>query len=614
MNNSSPNNLRNKNKNTNTDPRKFETLLGQNKYTNTDPTQFQRLLGQTNNSDIQTIYKRFYNVNKNLEQAQLDSIKNPRGVRTEKFRRERAGTFWKYLLHRIRLTVGYQENVNNTNSNNKSNRVTRSKTEDYLPWVLTKVDRVPPENIRNIEIVKDTVVPSLLGNYTLKYIEGRQFPTVLLEPLGNSKLKSSRVGLFCKGLNTENKKVSGFCSRKELYKAVGNQSSANIYKKGMQGLSIAHIEKLIKKGTPGPRIFGDRQYMAQMLELKRLGDASQVYYAQQINKDENYCVQPFDTEFINNVMKVSRGEAQSPGDLVSYIMRRFQPQNKYYYSKALFWSNDRPACLLAYILGVPFVYRPTGNTMYMWLPEKTNTQVRVNKGRNYGEENGGILKEIFNGRDSLKKLAILDTFHDFAKSFPSSSFGADKAFSLGDILSSVVPEKDPETKKELKEFIEKFDSKTKVKDFENEIGKFLVKIKTLENTDANKLWESFSNKVNSEKVNSKEYCVIHDAGKITGTEFTSRRAMSPAIIYDPATSKLNTFSTGINTNDPKIVRNKNIERNNYARLLEFTTQTVKKQNNNENAARRGTVRPRPASPGTPRSGSGTPRPSKIPKP
>jgi hypothetical protein len=231
-----------------------------------------------------------------------------------------------------------------------------------------------------------------------------------------------------------------------------------------------------------------------------------------------------------------------------------------------------------------------------------NTKVRVNKGRNYGEENGGILKEIFKGSDSLKKLAILDTFHDFAKSFPSSSFGADKAFSLGDILSSVVPE-------ELKEFIEKFDSKTKVKDFENEIGKFLVKIKTLENTDANKLWESFS-----KKVNSKEYCVIHDAGKITGTEFTSRRAMSPAIIYDPATSKLNTFSTGINTNDPKIVRNKNIERNNYARLLEFTTQTVKKQNNNENAARRGTVRPRPASPGTPRSGSGTPRPPKIPRP
>jgi hypothetical protein len=559
MNNPSPiNKLPNKNN-------QFQKLLGQTKYTNTDPTKFQELLGQTNNSDIQTIYKRVYNVNQNLVKAQLDSIKKPRDTRPEQTRRERAGTFWKYLLHRIRLTVGYQENVNNTNSNNKSNRVTRSKTEDYLPWVLTKIVRVPPRNISNIEIVKDTVVPSLLGNYTLKYIEGSQFPTVLLEPLGNSKLKSSRVGLFCKGLNTENKKVSGFCSRKELYKAVGNQSSANIYKKGMQGLSIAHIEKLIKKGTPGPRIFGDRQYMAQMLELKRLGDASQVYYAQQINKDNNYCVQPFDTEFINNVMKFSRGEARSPGDLVSYIMRRFQPQNKYYYSKALFWSNDRPACLLAYILGVPFVYRPTGGTMYMWLPEETETQkVRMKK--------GGILEEIFKGSDSLKKLAILDTFHDFAKSFPSSSFGADKAFSLGDILSSVVPE-------ELKEFIEKFDSKTKVKDFENEIGEFLVKITTLQNDNANKLWESFSNF--SEKVNSKEYCVIHDAGKITGTEFTSRRAMSPAIIYDPATSKLNTFSTGINTNDPKIVRNKNIERNNYARLLEFTTQIVKKQNNNE---------------------------------
>ena len=67
MNNSGPiNNLLNKNK---------------KKYTNTDPTQFQRLLGQTNNSDIQTIYKRFYNVNQNIDTAKLNSIKNPIGTR-----------------------------------------------------------------------------------------------------------------------------------------------------------------------------------------------------------------------------------------------------------------------------------------------------------------------------------------------------------------------------------------------------------------------------------------------------------------------------------------------------------------------------------------------------
>ena len=558
----------------------INNLPNKNKYTNTDPTKFETLLGQTPNSDIQTIYKSVYNVNQNLDTAQLESIKKPRGTKSEQIRREKAGTFWKYLLHRIRLAVGYNNSENKSNSNsNKSNRVTRSKTEDYLPWVLTKVDPDPPGNIRNIEVVKDTVIPSLLGNYTLKYVESAEFPTVLLEPEEKSKLKSSRVGLFCKGLSTTNNKVLGFCGRKELYKAVGNQTSANIYKKGMQGLSIAHIEKLIKKGTPGPRIFGDKQYMAQMLELKRLGDASQVYYAQQINKDKNYCVQPFDKEFINNVMKVSRGEAQSSRDLVSYIMRRFQSQNKYYYSKALFWSNDRPACLLAYILGVPFVYRPTGSTMYLWLPEKTTQNVRVKNGKNYG----GILEEIFNGRDdSLKKLAILDTFHDFAKSFPSSSFGTDKAFSLGDILSSVVPEK------ELKEFIQKFNSKTIVKTFEDEIGKFLVDKSILQNSDANKLWDDFSKSTSD----SKDYCVIHDAGKITGTEFTRRRAMSPAIIYDPATSKLNTFSSGINTNKPEIKENQNIERKNYANLLELTKsvrpkkRTRNQPNNNIRSAKR----------------------------
>jgi hypothetical protein len=554
----------------------INNLPNKNKYTNTDPTKFKALLERMSNNDVQTIYDKVYNVTENLNKSQLTSIKFPRDTKSEQIRRERAGTFWKYLLHRIRLVVGYQENGNNNNSS-KSNRVTRSKTEDYLPWVLTKITRTPPSGLGNIEVVKDTVIPSLLGNYTLKYVEGVEFPTVLLEPEGKSKLKSSRVGLFCKGLSTPNNKVLGFCGRKELYKAVGNQTSANIYKKGMQGLSIAHIEKLIKKGTPGPRIFGDRQYMAQMLELKRLGDASQVYYAQQINKNENYCVQPFDVEFINNVMKVSRGEAQSSRDLISYIMRRFQSQNKYYYSKALFWSNDRPACLLAYILGVPFVYRPTGKNMYMWLPGNTTKNDRVNIGRNYGD----ILEEIFNGRESLKKLAILDTFHDFAKSFPKSNFVGNKSFSLRDVLSSVVPEG------ELKEFIKKFNSKTIVKTFEDEIGKFLVEIKTLESTDANDLWNKFSR-----LTDSKDYCVIHDAGKITGSEFTRRRAMSPAIIYDPATSKLNTFSSGINTNKPMIKENQNIERKNYANLLELTKsvrpkkRTRNQPNNNTRSAKR----------------------------
>ena len=59
----------------------IKNLNNKNKYTNTDPTKFETLLGQTKNSDIQTIYKRFYNVNQNLDTAQLNSIKNPIGTR-----------------------------------------------------------------------------------------------------------------------------------------------------------------------------------------------------------------------------------------------------------------------------------------------------------------------------------------------------------------------------------------------------------------------------------------------------------------------------------------------------------------------------------------------------
>ena len=71
----------------------------------------------------------------------------------------------------------------------------------------------------------------------------------------------------------------------------------------------------------------------------------------------------------------------------------------------------------------------------------------------------------------------------------------------------------------------------------------------------------------------KHYCVIHDAGTIGGI-FQKRRAMSPAIIYDPATSQLNTYNTSnSNTrnnssgNKTNALNNHNILRANNIRAL-----------------------------------------------
>jgi len=554
-------------------------VIGSNLKRTINP-QFQQTLNKVSKETIMKIYRQLdpegsMNINELVGFVKGNSTGTTRSqMRREDALREQAGTLDKYILHKIRTKIGYQTN----NGNNKvtSQRLrNKAKYEDYMPWVLARLKENNPKKIENIEIEKATTIQSLLGNYTLSYIEGVEFPTVLLKPVNNkSKLKSSKVGMFCKGLNTNNTRVVGFCDRKELFKALSKnlRGPANVYKKGMQGLSIAHIEKLIKKGTPDPVIYGDRVYMAQMLELKRLGDASQVYYAKKINEDGYYCIKPNDPALITSVKQFMTNKGKTSVDLAREILLSFTDENKkIYYNKAIFWSNDRPACLLAYILGVPFVYRPTGAEMYMWLPGSTTNNSRAASARN----RGGILKEIFSGSDSLKKLAILDTFHDFAKSFSSSSFAknpnrTNKAFSLRDILSSAVASTAVADKPDLQKFILLFENKTTVKNFENEIGKFLIEIKTLQNTEANKLWNDFSS-----FPDSKNCCVIHDAGKITGTEFTRRRAMSPAIIYDPATSTLNTINYE-KSSERLINNNKNIMRNNYIKNIEKAVRAPKR--------------------------------------
>lgn len=550
--------------------------IGSNRKRIINPN-FQQTLNNVPPETIAKIYKQLdpegkMNSNELVRFVKGKNIGTTRSqLRREDALREQAGTLGKYILHKIRTKIGYETNNGNNNQTKKretSQRLrNKAKYEDYMPWVLARLKKSDPKTVNNIEIEKATKIQSLLGNYTLGYIEGAEFPTVLLKPIGNSKLKSSKVGMFCKGLNTKNTRVMGFCDRKELFKALSNKGNqrgpANVYKKGMQGLSIAHIEKLIKKGTPDPVIYGDRVYMAQMLELKRLGDASQVYYAKKINEDGNYCIKPNEPELIKYVKEFIANEGKSSVDLAREILLHFTDENKkFYYNKSIFWSNDRPACLLAYILGVPFVYRPTGSSMYMWLPGDTTNTSRAKEAIN----RGGILKEIFSGSNSLKKLAILDTFHDFAKSFISSSFvknpdSSNKAFSLRDILREVV-----KGNSDLQNFILLFENKTTVKNFENEIGAFLQSLHNVGNVTSNEgtLWETFSKKM----PDTENYCVVHDAGVLgLSTKFGIRRAMSPAIIYDPATSPLNTINY-VQSNERLINNNKNIMRSNYIKNAE----------------------------------------------
>jgi len=529
----------------------------------------------------------------NASNNDIKQIKTRPRTRTEISRMKNLGTFEKYLLHIIDLHYGVLNNGSKTNDNTKR-IVTRRKTEDFLPWPLVKINKRPLTNVRNIELIKNTTVPSLIGTYSMSYAENSRFPTIIMSSKsGGKKLKTSQVGLFCKAVG-EGSAIKGFCNRKEAYKALGNQSSTNVYKKGMRGLSIADISKLVRKGTNNPRIFGNHTYMAQMYELKRIGDSSQIYYAQLINSSDNiFTIKPYDTDLIKSVIKTARGNTSNT-DLLRKILLSYVSDNtnNFYYKNAMFWSNDRPACLLAYILKVPFVLRPTGKEMYLVKARTDNSSLKF--------DGSSILGQIFSGSDEalwIRKLAILDTYHDFATKFARSKFGVDSAFSLSDILKTAIKNSGVPKSSELIQFIDdNFKTKSSITAHENEIGNFLKSRSLGAVTNVSDLEKLCKNTFNEWRY----YCVIHDAGKIGGV-FEKRRAMSPAIIYDPATSKLNTYNTkNVNTSNNSSVRNSTNSLNNKNILRSNNIRIARKKTNN--------------SAEIPRTPNNTPKNSSLPKP
>jgi hypothetical protein len=541
-----------------------------------NPNNFSRSLESMTLDDLKKFIMNRRGINASTND--INKIKTRPRTRTEISRMKQLGTFEKYLLHIIDLHYGVLNNGSKTNEDTKR-IVTRRKTEDFLPWPLVRINKRPLTNVRNIELIKNTTVPSLIGTYSMSYAENARFPTIVMSSKSGGKLKTSQVGLFCKAIG-EGSAIKGFCNRKEAYKAFGNQGSANIYKKGMRGLSIADISKLVRKGTNNPRIFGNHTYMAQMYELKRIGDSSQIYYAQLINSNDNiFTMKPYDTDLIRSVIKVARGNT-SDTDLLRKILLSYVSNNtnNFYYKNAVFWSNDRPACLLAYILKVPFVLRPTGKEMYLVKARTDNSSLKF--------DGSSILGQIFSGSNQdlwIRKLAILDTYHDFATKFARSKFGVDSAFSLSDILKTAIINSRVPNYSELVQFIEdNFKTKSSISAHEDEIGNFLRSRSLGAVTNISDLEKLCKNTFNEWR----HYCVIHDAGKIGG-EFEKRRAMSPAIIYDPATSKLNTYNIkNVNTSNNSSVRNsinslnnKNILRSDNIRI------TQKKTNNSANIPR-----------------------------
>jgi len=540
----------------------------------TETNKFGNIINKMNNETLKNHIKKYNN--RNVTNTDIIDIKRKASssTRGEKQSRQQSGTLEKYLQKKVKDHFGlYNENKQNKESIART-RV-RRKTEDFLPWPLVKLTKQIPTNIKNLETIKNTTVPSLISDYTLSYIENTRFPTVMLKSIGSEKLRSSYVGTFCKQPGSQ--ALQGFCDRKETFKVIGNNNTGlKVYKKEMRGLSIGDVTKLVKKST-NPKIFGDYKTMALMYELKRVGDASQIYYAKQINSTPSIItVKPNDISLMKAIQDYSRGNRGNDDVLRKILLSLSNNQSKnFYYENALFWSNDRPACMLAYILGVPFVLRPTGRGPMWFVPSRNFNNNIKTRGR-FNENT--ILGKIFSGSDEkmwIRKLSIIDTYHDFASSFgprkftPNQSSGLYSTDSLARIFKETflrTGSMNTNVKKELSQFIDdNFTSKSIIKQYEKTIGDFLKSVSVVPNgiTTVNELESKCKSFFGDDKW--KRYCVIHDAGVIGGT-FAERRAMSPAIIFDPATSKLNVFNTANSNTRNNGQGNKVNKLNNYNKM------------------------------------------------
>ena len=230
--------------------------------------------------------------------------------------------------------------------------------------------------------------------------------------------------------------------------------------------------------------------------------------------------------------------------------------------------------MLAYILGVPFVLRPTGGPMWFVQSRNFNNNIKTRKGYN----DNTILGQIFSGSDEkmwIRKLSIIDTYHDFASSFgprkftPNQTSGLYSADSLARIFKEAflkTGSMNTNVRNELSQFIDNnFTSKSIIKQYEQIIGDFLKSVSVVpEGITTVKELESKCKSIFGDD-EWKRYCVIHDAGVIGGT-FAKRRAMSPAIIFDPATSKLNVFNTANSNTRNNGTENKVNKLNEYNKM------------------------------------------------
>ena len=359
--------------------------------------------------------------------------------------------------------------------------------------------------------------------------------------VNDSLIRTKYVGKICNSSKlTTSEKVRRGCDRisrprvkpDEKYITVysNDQEAIAMYKDGAGGLGVKQLAKIILRiGRVNHK--SKAKARADFLELKRNGDYGQIFSCKMINDDDNIYL-------MANVSEELAPTIERKGET-------FQPEN-FYHNKCVFWSVDRPACLLAILLKVP-VIRPyvVRNKTYfscMYNIPSITSSLMKNYKKNEPETKAfrtllQLIKVYLSGDRNawFSMLCVIDTAHDFGL----NSLRAKEVLSpnqmemIKNILKSIVK---PTNARATfwNDWVEQVWHN--IKNVEDEIGQFITYLtkesKSLGNEELIKS-ESAYTKIH-DRLSLANACLVYDAGPVPKGDLVGITSLLAPKYLDPA--------------------------------------------------------------------------------
>lgn len=314
-------------------------------------------------------------INKLIDIQGLSSLK-PENTRTRGY---------SYAIKRAREILKNKKSVKNFLNSTKNipirSRISTQKTPrtivDKKPWRV--VDTTNGTNITKLEFI------DLVGQYLLEWVDDPR--KMMARKTTNGTKRKYNVGKMCNNPDTN----PNWCGKPSVHNRYTVESNNNrkliqyIKKNGAAGMGVPQISREIFKKWSSEMSTVRRQ----LLGHKRTGDLSMSMLVTIVNKYDNYSVTDGETKYKNLV----------------------------------FWSGDRPACMMAFLLGAPMYKSLKGDLRFIdsWRRgsknmRNTNNEILSKLLKNWREWNGDISPDKLGTQLWFKYMCIIDTAHDFGKS------------------------------------------------------------------------------------------------------------------------------------------------------------------------------------------------------